>query len=285
MEEISNDLDLIEIRHRKEKKELQAKIQALKKTIKGDKTKKKELTSEIVRLESELENRHKQEFENVNNVISTNEEEILESSTSIPEISKQKVSKAQKRRDKKSQQEKERQIQIKLQEEENLFGPRNTEIQAITSILIEKHLKLFSIPSDGDCLYRAVAHQLEKNKAHITSVGDLRKTVANYIRNNKDEFMPFMSNPDSNEILNDIEFEEYCNKVECTKAWGGQLEIRALSNSLQCPIHVIQAIGPNFINQGDEFDGPPLIITYHRHMYQLGEHYNSTEIPDNEKIS
>lgn len=84
-EELNQEEELL-ARHRKEKKELQgffliltlhifsvvcstitlfistAKIQALKKSItKGDKKKKKEVTEEIVKLESELETRHEAE--------------------------------------------------------------------------------------------------------------------------------------------------------------------------------------------------------------------------------
>ena len=38
----------------------------------------------------------------------------------------------------------------------------------------------------------------------------------------------------------------------------------------------IQAEGP-VMQIGEDFPGEPLTITYHRHMYGLGEHYNSTK--------
>ncbi|KAG6461913.1 hypothetical protein O3G_MSEX012932 [Manduca sexta] len=150
------------------------------------------------------------------------------------------------------------------------------EMQSLNTKLKEKKLKIFHIPSDGDCLYKAIAHQLELKKNQVLSVDELRKNVSNYIRQNKDDFIPFMSHPDTCDMLTEAEFEQYCDKITETKVWGGQLEIRALSNSLKCPINVIQATGPECIEQGAEFDNPPLVITYHRHMYSLGEHYNST---------
>ena len=53
----------LEKAQRKEKKELQAKIQALKNSIpKGDKKKKKEVTAEIARLESDLDQKHSAEM-------------------------------------------------------------------------------------------------------------------------------------------------------------------------------------------------------------------------------
>lgn len=270
MEEICDDLISLENRHRKEKKELQAQVQAMKKAAKNDKTKKKDLAAEIVRLESELEIRHKHELEVIQ------KESVIETEDVDSEITKLKISKAQKRREKKSQQEKEREEHIKLQEKENINGPRNLEVQTITSKLKGKGLKLFPIPSDGDCLYKAVAHQLETMRQKTLTVDELRKNVAIFMKQNKDDFIHFMSHPDTCEMLSDSEFEEYCDKIANTNVWGGQLEIRGLSSSLKCPISVIQATGPDTIEQGTEFEGPPLIITYHRHMYKLGEHYNST---------
>lgn len=271
MEDQCDELTSVENRHKKEKKELQAQIQALKKTAKNDKTKKKELTAEIARLETALEIRHKQELEAVQK---TSDAENIESIDN--EITKLKISKAQKRRDKKILQEKEREEQIKLQEKENINGPRNLELQAVLEKLQKSKLRIFPIPSDGDCLYKAVAHQLESTRQKSLSVDELRKNVAEYIREHKDVFLPFMSNPETCDMLTEAEFEDYCNKITSTKVWGGQLEIKALSNSLKCPINVVQATGPDSIQQGDEFPGPPLVISYHRHMYSLGEHYNST---------
>lgn len=276
MDNESDELMNIESRQRKEKKELQAQIQAMKKTAKNDKTKKKELVAEILKLETEMDDRHKQEIENIHEKHQSVPDTPPLSTHIEEEPTKQKISKAQKRRDKKSQQEKERQEQIKSQEHENLHGPRNTEHIAITSKLKEKGLKIFPIPSDGDCLYNAIAHQLSIVNQQEVSINDLRRKAADYIRNNKDDFLPFMSNPDSLDMLTEEEFEDYCDKIDKTKVWGGQLEIRALSNLLKCPITVIQATGPDSIEQGSEYKEPALTITYHRHMYSLGEHYNST---------
>lgn len=277
METEDNDLAVLESKHRKEKKELQAQIQALKKAAKNDKTKKKELTAEILRLETEMDTRHQQEIDSANkNHKDTNEITDTALNNVENDLSKVKISKAQKRRDKKSQQEKERDELIKQQEQENRHGPRNIELQEINNKLKERGLKIFLIPSDGDCLYKAVSHQLAIIKQKDVSVDELRESTAKYIRQHKGDFLPFMTHPDTFEMLTDEDFEEYCDKLENTKVWGGQLEVRALSNSLKCPITIIQATGPGSIDQGDEYEKPPLIITYHRHMYGLGEHYNST---------
>ncbi|XP_053602273.1 deubiquitinase OTUD6B [Plodia interpunctella] len=285
----ANDLiSSIEARHRKEKKELQAQIQALKKAAKNDKTKKKELLAEIARLEVEQDSRHREELkvalEQHNGNVGDGFESTLQSDDVSSEATKVRVSKAQKRRDKKIQLEKEREEQIKQQEKENIHGPRNTENEAINAKLKQRNLKIYSIPSDGDCLYKAVAHQLLLKRQEIISVDVLRNKVADYINNNKNEFLPFMTNTETLEILTNEEFEDYCDKIRNTKVWGGQLEIRALSSSLKCPIIIIQATGPETIEQGSEFVGDPLTLTYHRHMYKLGEHYNSTCLNEHEDV-
>ncbi|XP_050670207.1 deubiquitinase OTUD6B [Leptidea sinapis] len=274
--ELNNDEGLsLENKHKKERKELQAKIQGLKKSAKNDKSKKKEVSAEIARLEADLETRHKNEIENIQE-INLKETDIVEPDV-IVNNTVNKVSKAQKRRDKKLLEDRDREERIKLQEKENEHGPRNTELQCINSKLKERNLSIYKIASDGDCLYKAISHQLKTVRDIALDVEELRQKAAQYMRINKDEFMPFLSHPDTFDMLTDIEFDDYCDKITNTKVWGGQLEVRALSNCLKCPITIIQATGPDAIEQGLEFDGPPLIIAYHRHMYSLGEHYNSTQ--------
>ncbi len=64
MSDSSSPLETLEKQHRKERKELQAKIQALKKSVsKGDKKKKKEVTEESAKLEADLDRKHQEERE------------------------------------------------------------------------------------------------------------------------------------------------------------------------------------------------------------------------------
>ena len=55
-----------------------------------------------------------------------------------------------------SRSEKQRLEEIEKQEEENLLGKRNLEQEAISKILESRGLKLFEIPSDGDCMFAAI---------------------------------------------------------------------------------------------------------------------------------
>lgn len=273
-------------KHKRERKELQAQIQTLKKSIcKGDKKKKKEITEEIGRLEESLEKRQVEEANTWRLAqVTLNDEQTAEpaaeaseeiSKDNCSEQSAHRVSKAQKRREKKAIAEKERNQRIIEQEALNVFGKRNVETEAIKKILSERDLIIYEIPSDGHCLYNAVAHQLKINGDTPLSLHDLRTKTAEYLRENMNDFLPFLSNPDTDELLTPEEYEKYCNDVAETSAWGGAVELQVLSRILKCPIEVIQATGAPYII-GDEYsNGKKVTLTYHRHMYELGAHYNS----------
>lgn len=284
-----NKQDLL-IRHKKERKDLQAQIQSLKKSCaKGDKKKKKEIAEQIAVLEKNLDEKQNQELEQLkgldNNidkesVVTTPEAEEEQNSeesesTEMKETTT-RVSKAQRRRNKKAVENKERTELIRAQELENRKGPRIIEMDKIKGFLLELGLSIYSIPADGNCLYCSVNHQLKTTGREEYSVAELRKITADYMRAHKDDILPFMSHEfDDDEEFTEEQYEKYCAKVANTTEWGGQVEILALSNVLKCPIKIIQATASP-MTQGEDFEGPPLILTYHRHLYRLGEHYNST---------
>lgn len=286
--DISNlSLEDTSVRHKKERKELQATIQALKKSAgKGDKKKKKEVLETITKLELELDQRHANELIQLNETSKT-VEEVTEETDQQPEADDQshRVSKAQKRRDKKAKDEKAKQAEILAQEEINKTGPRATELKLIKTILKSRNLMLYPIPSDGDCLYNAIRHQLIVTARTPIDTPKLRQITAEYIQENKELLIFYMSNPATGDCLTDDEFTEYCESIKRTATWGGQIEIKALSNALKVPIEVLQSSGPPTIQNDDNFPGPPLVLTFHRFMYSLGEHYNSTKCLEGDEAS
>ncbi|KAL3280919.1 hypothetical protein HHI36_004146 [Cryptolaemus montrouzieri] len=285
MSDLTNE-DAVLQKHKQEKKDLHAKIQSLKKSIpKGDKKKKKDISDQIIQLEKDLEDRQNvellpfktvnEESENseINHELENGGEATVEDDvTEVAEVTR--VSRAQRRRDKKALEEKEREKRILEQAERNKEGPKAVELNLIKEVLKRMNLALHDIAADGNCLYCAINHQLEMKNKESYSVTKLRKLTATFMKENKDDFIPFMYK-DSGEPVSESYFEEYCKEVANTKLWGGQLELKALSNILKCPIKVIQANGPPTV-LGEDFTGPELILTYHRHLYRLGEHYNST---------
>ncbi|CAD7090840.1 unnamed protein product [Hermetia illucens] len=245
LEDGDND-ESISNRHRRERKDLQAKIQSLKKKARQE-------LNELNNAKSAQTTADAQ-----SNVV----EPLPDSETGIdsqPQV-QSRVTKAQKRRDKKAKEEREREAEIQAQEELNKNGPRIVELQTILKKLSER-----------------VIHQLDVTGRKMHDVRYLRNETANYIVENKDTLICYMTNPETGDLLTDEEFSKYCDSIRDTPAWGGQVEIKALSHVLHVPIEVLQATGPPTIQGEGEFPGPPLILTYHRLMYSLGEHYNSTK--------
>ncbi|XP_037938511.1 deubiquitinase OTUD6B-like [Teleopsis dalmanni] len=285
LQEIS--IDELAARHRREKKELQAKIQEMKKCAKNDKKKRKELLEEITRLENHLIQRQQQELmlsqqilQEQNQILLLNEnhntEELVDNKENAEDEEKpERISKAQKRRNKKANEARQREEDILAASKDAKNEPKAVEQRKLVAKLKEMDLMIFEVPSDGDCLYNAIRHQLGLHDLHGFTVDELREETAKYIRENKDTLICFMTDPHTGNLLDDEQFEHYCKSVQSTPAWGGHIELKALSSVLEIPIEVIQAEGSNTV-QGNEFKGPKLTITYHRHMYSLGEHYNST---------
>merc|ERR550534_2458404 len=103
----------MEARHLREKIELQEKVAELKKSIqKADKKKKKEVNAEILRLEGDLNEKHSAEImEQMLDNVSIEDEKVEENTKEEVKVEQkqshdgQRVSKAQKRRDKKAEKE------------------------------------------------------------------------------------------------------------------------------------------------------------------------------------
>ncbi|KAJ7374532.1 OTU domain-containing protein 6B [Desmophyllum pertusum] len=283
------DEELVLQRHKKEVKELQAKIQSLKHTVpKGDKKKKKEVTLEIAKLEEELTNRHKKELsealENDSTKESNQELDVSEEMEAVSinadnSESQSKLSKAQKRRDKKAAKEKEREQRISEAELENVHSARNVEAEKLKEILEAKSLSVKEITPDGNCLYNAIADQLSRRNQQ-TGMETLRKLAADYMLNHQDDFLPFLTDAKTGQVYTPDQFVHYCEELAGTTTWGGHLEIQALSQALMMPIEVYQA-NAAVLRSGEEYDSQPILLSYHHHAYGLGEHYNSV-IPTEE---
>lgn len=277
-------------RHRREKKELQAKIQQMKKTINKDKKKKKEVLEEIIEMEKNLKQRHTQELadlkesqDKVNGVsdslatvsLEGEEQECQDEDQESPpqqeKVTEKKVSKAEKRRQKKAEANREREARIKEEMANNKNCARNVEAEKLKQILRERQLKMHEIEPDGNCMYAAIAHQAGNN----TTVPGLRAQAEQFIRTNYNDFAPFITDPKTGEMLTPEQFSEYCDLIVKTPAWGGQPELRALSQVLQRRIEVLQAEGSPIVFGEDWTQNKTILLAYYRHYYGLGEHYNS----------
>ncbi|XP_037069238.1 deubiquitinase OTUD6B-like [Pollicipes pollicipes] len=280
VEDAEDQLSALTAKHKQEKKELQGKTLSMKKSIsKTDKKKKKELNEQIEKLEAELQKRHDEELSTLKASLNVDKPPPAEVETVAAEVEQltvrePRVTKAQRRRDKKAEQQRQRDDRIAEQELLNREGPRHLETAAIRHRLRARGRAIQPVPSDGDCLYAAVLHQLG-GSCGDASISTLRRRAADELRSNEDEYRPFLTDPATGDMYSDEGYERYCQLVAETPAWGGQTEVAALSAALNRCIEVVQAEGPPVV-LGAGRPAEPLLITYHRHMYGLGEHYNTT---------
>eukprot|EP01137_Pigoraptor_chileana_P013522 Opistho-2@67126 len=288
-------VDAAKQRHKKEMKDLAARLQKLKHSVpKGDNKRKKEVAAETQKLEDETKARHAAELAAAQkedasgskdgaNVSESKERGEDDGKPQEDEADQgdggavgtgRKPTRAQKRREKKDERSLERQKEIA--DEKARMGPaaRDLERAALVSKLNPLGLRTAEIPPDGHCLYNALSHQLATSGfPESLSFQTLRLRAADYLRSHRDDFMPFLST-DSGDPMCDADYDEYCNSVEKTAAWGGEIEIRALSHLLHVSVEIFQAYS-NTILVNEQYAGPKVRLSYHRHEYGLGEHYNS----------
>ncbi|MCP9263330.1 OTU-like cysteine protease [Dirofilaria immitis] len=254
--------------HRSERKELQSRIMSMKHSIaKGDKKRKKELVAEVAKMEEEMRERHEKELAELKP-----SPELSVGSVVVEEYQHKepRISKAQRRRVREktelNRKREEAAVQAKIDAES---GPllkyfRKFENEAIEQLLMDRGLTIYNIEPDGDCLYSAIAHQLSLITSRQFRAADIRQKAAACMRTHKDDFLPFLIN-DNGEALNEIEFEEYCMKVEkcCTDGgvWGGEPELRATACALERPIEVIQP-GGHVLPFGAEYGDKNLLLLH-----------------------
>ncbi|KAM9180456.1 OTU domain-containing protein 6A [Dugong dugon] len=277
MEDRQSERQRMARRHYREKKELQARIQAMKNSVsKSDKKRRKQLLLDVARLEAEMEQKHRQELEKFRESVANNGnvETVTEDLAKMDlENQPPSLSRAQRRRERRVALERERQERIAGSGmEEPLAGFRRDEEEKLSVILGAKNLEMKDIPADGHCMYRAIQDQL----LFSVTVESLRGRTADYMQKHIDDFLPFFIDPETGDARSRDDFLSYCDNIVRNASWGGQLELRALSHVLQTPIEVIQADSPVVVI-GEEYSKKPLVLVYLRYACSLGEHYNSVK--------
>ncbi|GFS84277.1 deubiquitinase OTUD6B [Nephila pilipes] len=211
---------------------------------------------------------------NPKSVKDTEQNSSTDNPENLPTTSSQKLTRAEKRRIKKREKEKEREKAISEQEVDNLVGHRYIETTAILKKLAERQLNLYEIPSDGNCLYKAIEHQLIIwNIEKEISVKSLRELTSKYLLSHGEDFMPFIIDPHTGENMTTEGYATYCRDIVENNPWGGHIEVQALSEIFGKPIEIFKE--ESNIIVGNESKSPKLMISYHRFIYGLGAHYNS----------
>ncbi|RID64795.1 hypothetical protein BRARA_D00043 [Brassica rapa] len=302
-------VDEVLARHRQEIKQLQNKETELKKAAaKGSKAeqkaKKKQVEEDISKLSAKLKEKQLKELasqgfsstsSSSGNISKdeTNEKKgdidtLVRAIAGVSITAQQehsKPSKSVKRREKRAKEEADREQRIK-EEQSNVTSDRMVENQKLEKKLKPLGLTVSEIKPDGHCLYRAVESQLANLSgcASPYTYQKLREMAAAYMRDHKTDFIPFfLSETESESESAEERFEKYCREVESTAAWGGQLELGALTHCLRKHIMVFSGSFPD-VEMGKEYksgNGSSLMLSYHRHAFGLGEHYNSVVLVKN----
>ena len=158
--------------------------------------------------------------------------------------------------------------------------PKVAEDQRLAMQLEPQGLKITVIQADGHCLYRALAHQcmrsvdeLEPEVASQVATWEqgggheqMRRMCATFMKQHTDDFAPFVDTDD---------FGAYVDKIENSAEWGGDVELMALARRLKSHIHVYSAHLSEQTFSPDAASGVHLRVSFHKHAFGLGEHYNS----------
>ncbi|KAK9172842.1 OTU-like cysteine protease [Cryptosporidium meleagridis] len=268
-------------------KEYQSKMEALQLSHKMELMKLSEessLENEEDSLKQSSENNRNIDDSNTNKLSFVEKFQILDEVPSLYSNATFQVTKSEKRK-KKKQKELEQKYMKSLQEcSLNNDRKGEIELEVINKKLKENNLKIFNISADGNCLFGSIKHQLEIKKKGSYSIKELRCIAVDYIESNRKIMEPFVLASVEN---TDITFEKYCDNIRNTNEWGGEVELVALSNSLEVPITVIRALNHRNESYGEQFyeeyedeennvKENTLYIVYHVHLFANGPHYNST---------
>jgi OTU domain-containing protein 6 len=295
-------------RHKKETRDMEGKVRAMLK--KAKKPEKKSVEAETKKLMEELKARQVEELveleagsgggEEEREKEGTGEFDVEPTLTPVAPVAaglnatdKEADAVARKRAKATRARERKKEKEDEAQREKEAIragaGPsmREVELDALNDVLGAENLTVKEVASDGNCMYRSIADQLvftrhmagSADGAHgadaaddaARSFYDLRALAADYLRQHPDDFAPFMMLE-----AGGVEYADYCDKVQSTSEWGSQVELRALAAALQRQLWVYDAAAP-VVKMGDEFTGEPLKLTFHRHYYSLGDHYNSVK--------
>ncbi len=242
-----------------EVKQLRAQLMALKKSAtRGDKKQKRAVEEEVTRLEQLIESKQAtlRELKTVEPEAPQDNQQQLEQKRQAAKEKKEKKLKVR-------EAAWEANRQAAVAEAAGRPDWQGQEAAAFAHRLQERGFKVLEVAADGHCLFGAIGCQLPQVQDHWR----MRGVAADWMLRHSDSFAPFLE-------LEKCSFEEYCQTVRSSGQWGGQMELEALAQALPARIIVIQAAGEDLLF-GPEDAEILIYLSYHRHAFSLGEHYNA----------
>ncbi|KAK8697708.1 hypothetical protein V6N13_113847 [Hibiscus sabdariffa] len=143
------------------------------------------------------------------------------------------------------------------------YGDAERERQFELDIRRAKGLEVKRMLEDGNCLFRAVADQVYGDSEAYDLI---RQMCIDYMERERDHFSQFITEG----------FTSYCKRKRRDKVYGNNVEIQALSEMYNRPIHIYSySIEPiNIFHGSYNTETPPIRLSYHH-----GNHYNSLVDP------
>jgi OTU domain-containing protein 6 len=294
-------LEEMQARHRKEQKDLQARITqkkkgATKKTRKG-------VNTECEELERQLKERQEQERagldgEPVDGVPAldepSNEDPAIAMPNGVDHVTESlekttiEATPSESGQPRKRNRQKERLARRAAEQEAAVEAAKKEAANQPDRKAVERELMLKEfearglteklIRPDGHCLFSAVADQLSQAGIPLDAESGaelredqrytlVRKAAARYIEQHSDDFVAWLDEP----------LDHYVHKIRDTAEWGGHLELLAIAKTYNVEIGVLQNGGAQTIEPGSDGPSEPkkIWLAYYRHGFGLGEHYNS----------
>ncbi|KIY03089.1 uncharacterized protein Z520_01556 [Fonsecaea multimorphosa CBS 102226] len=292
-------------KHRKEKRDLQARITQKKKN--ATKKTRKGVNDECERLERELAERQQAEIQELEPKDPNVPQEALENldlgdqpgkeingepehepEEPLPQVDTEEPTPADQSRQRKPNRQKARLARRAAEQEaqaaaaaleaENLPDLREQELAGMKEQMGKLGLAETLIRPDGHCLFSACAHSMPPDLLAATSDGNkkepyekVRYAAAEFMARHPEDFEAFMEEP----------LNAYVGKIRDTAEWGGELELQAIARSYNVEINVLQASGRvERISSQDGSNNDAIWLAYYRHSFGLGEHYNALKKVD-----
>ncbi len=127
---------------------------------------------------------------------------------------------------------------------------------------------LYDVKTDGNCLFRAVADQIDCDEEKHAIY---RKLAVDCIAKNLKRFEKFFFDPK-------LTFEEYLQQMSIPGTWGGNLELQALSDALLVSFCIHTGPHAYVLVTPDVPDKPKTLKVYHLIYFKEREHYGSARV-------
>jgi OTU domain-containing protein 6 len=312
---MDESLEQMQTRHRKEQRELQARVTNKKKN--ATKKTRKFVNDECAELERQLKERQGEEVAGLVSGGGTDAQDALDgdeqppqsqpettpTSTAVADLTSKldsatlTSSQPQPQEEaagpgKKRNRQKERLARRAAEQEAaavaaeseaaHMTDHRSVERAALQKEFAARQLREHEIAPDGHCLFAAVADQLATHDIEVDMGvrGDgLKPSVQlpayKVVRRAAAEWIA--GHRELYEGFMEGGVDEYVGRIRDTAEWGGELELSALANAYGVEIRVVQGGRVEVVKpmEEKEGEGKTLWLAYYRHGYGLGEHYNS----------